>query len=245
MTKIVAIGDIHGRDSWKKVLDNEGDFDKLIFMGDYFDTLDDIPCDKWIDNFNEIVTLKRDNPDKVFLLIGNHDYHYMRGVTEIYSGYTPFMRIDIQETLENNADALQMCYIHNNFVFTHAGVTNTWYKNGLKNWFKEKEIDIKDMNLCDQINYLFKYAPNQFQFTTGRYFDNYGDEITQTPIWVRPNALMKDRLGDYFYVVGHTFGAPETLTDHNPGGIIKIDGLGLGYYLAIYDDKPEFQRIPR
>lgn len=245
MNKIIAIGDIHGRDKWKDVLENEGDFDKLIFMGDYFDTRDDIPCNEWIDNFNEIVALKRADPDKIVLLIGNHDYHYIRGVTETYSGYTSVMRTDIQEVLDINRDIMQMCFIHDNFIFTHAGITNTWYKNGLVKWFQDKDIDIKDMGLCDQVNYLFEYAPNQFKFTNGRYFDDYGDEVTQTPIWVRPGALMKDRLGDYFYVVGHTFGDPEVLTDHNPGGVIKIDALGLGYYLVIQDGEVEFKRIPR
>ncbi len=101
------------------------------------------------------------------------------------------------------------------------------------------------MNLCDQINYLFRYAPERFGFTSGRYFDGKGNEVTQTPIWVRPQALMMDRMGDYFYVVGHTFGDPEIKTDHNPGGVITTDALGLGYYLVIQDGKPEIKRLPK
>ena len=35
--KIIAFGDIHGRDVWKKVLDERIDeVDKVIFLGDYF-----------------------------------------------------------------------------------------------------------------------------------------------------------------------------------------------------------------
>ena len=243
MTKIVVIGDIHARDKWKRVVAEENDFDKIVFMGDYFDTRDEIPHQKWVDNFRDIVEFKRMNMDKVVLLIGNHDYHYMRGITEIYTGYTPVARFDVQEILDRNADILQACFKHDNFLFTHAGVTNTWYKNGLKLWCKERGIDITDLDICDQINYLFQYAPDQFKFTSGRYLDNYADEVTQTPIWVRPLALMTDRLGKYFHVVGHTFETPEIKTDHNPGGVITTDALGIGYYVVIHDGIPEIKRL--
>lgn len=31
--KIVVIGDIHGHDSWQRVLNHEKSFDKVIFLG--------------------------------------------------------------------------------------------------------------------------------------------------------------------------------------------------------------------
>jgi predicted phosphodiesterase len=40
--KIVTLGDTHGRDIWKTIVKIEEDFDKFIFIGDYFDTRDDI-----------------------------------------------------------------------------------------------------------------------------------------------------------------------------------------------------------
>ena len=110
-------------------------------------------------------------------------------------------------------------------------------------WCKGRGIDIEDMDLCERINYLFQYAPNQFKFTDGRYFDGGGNEVTQTPIWVRPEVLMKDRFGDFFHVVGHTFGEPEIQTDGDPGGIIKMDALGMGYYLVINDGDPIIKKL--
>jgi hypothetical protein len=56
---------------------------------------------------------------------------------------------------------------------------------------------------------------------------------------------MKARLGDYFHVVGHTFGDPEVLTDDNPGGVIKIDALSLGYYLTIQDGDHTINRLEK
>ena len=81
--KIVALGDTHGRDMWKTIVKIEEDFDKLLFIGDYFDTRDDIDASTQIQNFKEILEFKKENPDKVILLIGNHDFHYLKGCGEI------------------------------------------------------------------------------------------------------------------------------------------------------------------
>ena len=38
MGKLVVIGDIHGRAVWRKIVDDNPDADKFIFLGDYFDS---------------------------------------------------------------------------------------------------------------------------------------------------------------------------------------------------------------
>ena len=38
MSKIVVIGDIHGRAIWRKIIDENPDADKFIILGDYFDS---------------------------------------------------------------------------------------------------------------------------------------------------------------------------------------------------------------
>ena len=38
MSKIVVIGDIHGRAIWRKIVDDNPDADRFIFLGDYFDS---------------------------------------------------------------------------------------------------------------------------------------------------------------------------------------------------------------
>jgi predicted phosphodiesterase len=85
--KITIIGDTHGRSKWKNIVEKEKDADKIIFIGDYFDAKDGgYSANRQIENFKEIVEFKRNNPDKVILLIGNHDFHYLKGVNEEYSG---------------------------------------------------------------------------------------------------------------------------------------------------------------
>ena len=67
--KIVVISDVHGRDLWKKQVEEEADL--YIFLGDYFDSFD-IPHEIQISNFLDIKKFYEDNKDKVILLAGNH-----------------------------------------------------------------------------------------------------------------------------------------------------------------------------
>ena len=62
------MGDVHGRSYWK-LLANTKSFDKLILIGDYFDSYD-IDAKEQIRNFEEIVAFKEAYPDKMVLLTG-------------------------------------------------------------------------------------------------------------------------------------------------------------------------------
>jgi predicted phosphodiesterase len=221
--KIVALGDTHGRVIWKEIVEKEKDADMIVFIGDYFDTHHSgVSGNKQLVNFKEILEFKRANPNKVIMLTGNHDFHYMRGIGENYSGYQAGYAIDFGEAIHDalSDDSLQMCWVHDKYVFTHAGVTKTWA------W--ANEIDVN--NLAQSINDLFKFKPNKFKFTVGPRWDNYGDDITQTPIWVRPESLHNDILSDITCVVGHT--TQESIKINND--IILIDTLGTSQeYLVI------------
>jgi hypothetical protein len=60
--KIVCAGDTHGRDKWKEIVAKELESsDRIIFMGDYFDTHYDETPEQQLSNFNEIVEFKKTN----------------------------------------------------------------------------------------------------------------------------------------------------------------------------------------
>lgn len=230
--RIVALGDTHGRILWKEIVEKEKNADKIIFIGDYFDTHHaGVSGNKQLVIFKEIVAYKRANPDKVVLLTGNHDFHYMRGVGENYSGYQASYAIDFAEAIHDalSDDSLQMCYKHDRFVFTHAGVTKTWCK--------ANEIDTDKLE--QSINDLFKFKPNKFKFTVGHNYSNYGDDICQTPIWVRPASLKEDILEGITCVVGHT--TQDSINIHDD--VILIDTIGTSQeYLVIEDGKPKIAK---
>ena len=230
--KLIALGDIHGRGIWKQIVNDNPWFDKIVFIGDYFDAHDDISATEQIANFNEIILFKRANMDKVILLVGNHDYHYMRGVTEHYSGYNNTMAFEIQRVLHDAMDCLQMCYIYDRYMFTHAGVSRTWFENNFEH------IILNPDDLQDSINDLFKYKPLEFGFTPDPdNYDPYGDSKCQTPIWIRPRSLLRDRLDGYVHVVGHTQAKELSLAMKDK--VIIIDTLGTtGEYLVIKDGEP-------
>jgi len=96
--KTLIIGDIHGRSNWKDILAAHSDAERIIFMGDYFDSLDISSADQ-LNNFNEIIRFKEETDKEVIMLIGNHDHHYM-DIGETYSGYQAAMQWDFYDTFK-------------------------------------------------------------------------------------------------------------------------------------------------
>ncbi len=238
--KTVVLGDTHGRSNWKLAIYQEEPIDRLIFIGDYFDSYD-IPGVEQIDNFKNIIKYKEDNPQvEVVMLIGNHDHHYFPeiGYTGT-SGYQHRIAPSITQVIDENRHHLQMAYGFDNYLFTHAGVSPVFMDQvfGKDDWSKESVVV--------DLNELFRYKPKAFEFNG---FDAYGDNSTQTPIWIRPRSLMssnkkheKGLKKDYIQVVGHTHMKRIDLkgSDQFTGGrYYFIDTMDTsGDYLIIEDNK--------
>lgn len=228
--KTIVIGDIHGRDCWKQIVADEQP-DRVIFIGDYFDTYDDYTAAEQMHNFQEIIDYKKSHPAHiVVLLIGNHDYHYMRGVTEHYSGYQSGARPAIEQLLYENKSHLQMAYGFHGFLFSHAGISMEWLKNnGYDN----------ESSLVNWVNDMWKYKPTAFNFVG---YNPYGDSEFSSPIWIRPHSLQKanrDTLRDQFIqVVGHTQQNKIDREGKSTGGrYYYIDTLGTsGEYMIINEN---------
>ena len=238
--KIIVVGDTHGRQNWKQIAEKENDFDKFIFIGDYFDTHDNVSAAEQIANFKDILQFKRDNKDKVILLVGNHDFHYMRGISENYSGYQELHAIDIQEIIHEalNDNLLQMCYIEKNIIFSHAGISKTWARTVLG---RDTFNLTAGTPLQIAVNDMFKYQPQVFCFTPGEMCDMYGNDVEQTPIWIRPQALAKDMLDNFTQVVGHTQVPQITMATDR---LLLIDTLGIsGEYVVINDNELGFGKV--
>ena len=198
LNKTIVLGDIHGRNIWKEIVFQEKP-DRVIFIGDYFDSFTISSLEQQY-NFKEIIEFKEKNECEVILLIGNHDFHYYPG-GETYSGYQHGAGPAIRALLKENEHHLQMCYQLDNVLFTHAGIGHDWLVTQNK-----YEPGVDPGTIADYVNAIWKYQPNQFTFYG---FDSYGDSFTQTPIWIRPRALMagnKDTFlkEEYIQVVGHT-----------------------------------------
>ena len=200
--KNLILGDTHGRSNWKLAIHQEQP-DRVIFVGDYFDSFD-IPGLDQIYNFKEIIHYKESNPQvEVIMLIGNHDHHYFPeiGYTGT-SGYQNKIAPSITQVIDENRHHLQAAYSFEEYLFTHAGISPVF----MDQVFGEDSWNIE--NVVADLNELFKHKPKAFEFNG---FDGYGDNTTQTPIWIRPRSLMssnkkhpKGLKKDYIQIVGHT-----------------------------------------
>lgn len=232
--KTIVVGDIHGRNCWKKIVNQP--FDKVVFLGDYVDSKEGIYPVEQKHNLLEIIDFKKNNKDKAVLLIGNHDFHYFSFSRKNYSGYQSAVRFDFQEIFEKSLreQLIQMCHSQGKFLFTHAGLSRTWSKNNFgKEALEKGEVE-------EKLNELFFNKPLSFDFTSGMYIDPYGNEACQTPIWIRPEALREDFVRGYVHVVGHTIQHDSVSIEKN---IILNDALSIGQYLIIENNVPRIAYI--
>lgn len=63
--------------------------------------------------------------------------------------------------------------------------------------------------------------------------DSCGDDVTQSPIWVRPDSLQEDMLQPYRHIIGHTEQYSITFSIN----LILIDALAHRQYLIIEDNE--------
>lgn len=223
----LAIGDIHGRTIWKDIINKE-EFDRVIFLGDYFDTRDNISAEAQMHNFLDIIEYKKTGGKEVILLLGNHDYHYL-DLDGPYSGYQPVHASAIKELITKNWDHLRICYGDYKLVFSHAGLTSTWLKNVGHSG---------ESNYIDYVNYLFRFKPLSFHFYGP---EQTGDNISEGPLWVRPRSLLKDAYhhSRLTQVVGHT--TMKSITPYKDRYWF-IDTLGTSReYLKITEEKSGVQ----
>lgn len=235
--KTVIIGDVHGRSVWKLMVHQESDADRVIFVGDYFDSFD-IPGIEQIHNFKEIIEYKKTSGKEVVMLIGNHDYHYFPEVGYCnMEGYQHRMATSISYEINENRKHLQMAYKFDNVLCTHAGVTKTFMNSVFGNYGWKLE------NVVEDLNELFKHKPRSFNFDDSyAYFtDGYGDNVWQSPIWVRPRSLQRDGLDkkSLIQVVGHTKQNQIDIKGKSTGGrYYYIDTQETsGEYLIVNDGK--------
>ena len=208
--KTLIIGDIHGRRFWKRPVEKYiNKVDKIVFLGDYFDAYQDEGIEyEWdivLNNFNEIIELKRANPDKVVLLLGNHDMHYRN---ELFDEHTRSTRFDHAHENrlrhifnDENKNLFQICYItevgKKKVIFSHAGITKFWLD---RCEFKlDDTLEARINNLENDDKGVGKLAIIGNQRTW------LGDKAGSI-LWCDLSEFLNDEgLGkEYFQVFGHT-----------------------------------------
>jgi hypothetical protein len=204
MNDILIVPDIHGRDFWRPALSYPG---QIIFLGDYTDPYpsEGFTQENAYQNLLEIVELKKQTPDRVTLLIGNHELHYYndeyassRFSEKYYDKYHEIL------TNDDTASLFQVCTQVACYLFSHAGVLVGW----VHQWQEVLAYTDKD-TLSGQINDLFRYKMNAF-YQISRHrggWDRYG-----SPLWadLHEHAInphdhdLFPNEEEYIQIFGHT-----------------------------------------
>jgi predicted phosphodiesterase len=191
--KHVIIGDLHGKDCWKEI--DIRKFDKVVFLGDYVDhwTASDLSIEQ---NLKEIIRFKKRHWDKVILLLGNHDIQYLYFPLNRCTGFRPAMQQSLTNLFNLNKNYFQVAYQKGNYLFTHAGVTNSWYHDFQRLPILEK-IKEEDDTLADMLN--------KADQTSQRYLLHVrGGQGNGGITWADRKETMADMLKGFHQVVGHT-----------------------------------------
>lgn len=193
-----------------------------IFVGDYFDPYEYVPQDERLSNFHDILDFKRHRPETI-LLYGNHDLHYLIP-DERYSRYEPRFAKDYLDAFTKSASLFHgIAYpIANSALVTHAGVSKEWYEKYFGAYQSESLAIV-----AENINNLWKQDKQAFSFDANatEWDDRYGTSPTHSPVWIRPETLVKHDLfagTDIKQIIGHTQTEGGFIKDHN---IICIDCL--------------------
>lgn len=223
--KICILGDIHGRTIWKQIIEKENP-DKIIFLGDYVATHDNISAAEQINNLNEILSYKEDNSDKVILLRGNHDVQHLGYYWASCSGlnYEVYQYMSENSFKEHFLNLTQWIYIDENLktIFSHAGISSVWMNNAH----------------VDNIYNINQLKPSElFAFIPDSLYDYYGNSVTQPPVWIRPQTLCTCNIKDWDQVVGHTPVKQDIInmkeSTKYKRNIWLCDALGINKYLII------------
>lgn len=136
---VLILPDIHGRTFYRKPVNDLLDkVEKIIFLGDYLDPYypyENITSEDSIENFKVILDLKKKYPEKIILLLGNHDCHYL-SADIIGHDVFPCSRFDfdpdrlkiIYSLFKNNFNIFKFLYKMDNVLFSHAGVVSLWIR---------------------------------------------------------------------------------------------------------------------
>jgi hypothetical protein len=216
--KIIAVPDVHGCSAWKSPAAKIDDVDKIIFLGDYFDSWD-VPFPVQSKNFTEILELKHKYPDKVDLCCGNHDLSYL--MHDFYvSGHQHRFDMVIYEILSRCINDLKVVVEYNDWIFSHAGLSKTCMRR------------LKIKTPVEANGKFFKnYKSMQWQGP-----DSFGDNLTEGPMWIRPKSLCADAVPERNQCVGHTeFTSKtiETVTSRAGTTLLFIDSPGHDKFLEM------------
>lgn len=224
--KYLIIPDVHARDFWVEpvyeVLKNSDAH--IVFLGDY---LDPYPFEwegvrvqdengEWhdvdykrlaIERFKEIINLKKANPDRITLLLGNHDGGYCIDFNVCTCRMDHKNAFEIGHLFTDNRELFQIGKRirvgDKEFDLTHSGILKGWAKSV---W--GDEANDPDFNVIDRLNNAWLIEDYTILDHLADYdnFRGWGGYEYGSPVWADIRSWWTKQPEDtYRYnIVGHT-----------------------------------------
>ena len=239
---ILVIPDIHGRKFWRTAIANNIDkVDKIIFLGDYLDPYgyeieenpESMECDSFYDSqsllkmLEDIISLKKNEPDKYILLTGNHSDSY------IWSKFNAASRTDYRnwekyhKFFSQNLEYFNLVWIENNVIFTHAGISEGWAKSfavelsltidldkpvikSIAKYLSNVNLNILDKKLIKLLGDISHYRGGDFYYGSCEWADMREHVDIQNS---NPDNIIPKGEDGIFQVFGHTQLKAPLITD--------------------------------
>ena len=236
MKKRLILGDPHGRWNPIEQIYNKELPDEVIILGDYFDSFD-IDSYAQVECYENILNLREKHLRKYnegfYMLIGNHDMHYIDESFGRCSGwnYLTSSRAGYLLCRDLDKEILQICFIDevNKTIYSHAGVSMPWFND----WIKSKSL-----------SYINTIEFKAFQFTCKNGGDYYGSSVYNSPLWIRPEGLRDHEYTEWngnngivwSQVFGHTEPCAPYHWNNCGADFYGIDCIARAYLVEYLDD---------
>ena len=221
MMNNLVIGDLHTKfDTLEKVIsyfDDGSTIERIIFLGDYVDDWNKAPEASY-NLLTRLIAFKKAYPNKVVLLLGNHDFSEWMGGKFKCSGFNPVTHTIVKPLFDENEDLFQLAFSDGKYLYTHAGITSSWVKDIqlIDDLYLPHNKD-NPYEWADYLNWVLKERNNDFVaykiFNTLNRVGGYrGGFDSPSPIWADKQELIAKPLKNINQIVGHT--PVKTITTH-------------------------------
>ena len=213
MENLIILPDVHGRAFYKPVLEDKDS--KIVFLGDYLDPYpnEEISVEEAMVNLEEILEFKKQNKDRVILLLGNHDCGYIwPNVCESRRSLKYFN--DIKAMFKNDMNLFDLAFEwktdEKTYLLSHAGVHKIWFDfvhDTVSGEFS-KTYD----NIANYLNNLLHTDDSRlsdflgvYSYYRGWFGEPFGSCVwADVQEWFDEINVEGDKMLPYYQIFGHT-----------------------------------------